>query len=66
MDAARSDPEFLYQVLERTIAAGATTIIPNTVGYDSTEFGDLIRELKSPMYKAIISVHGHNDLGGCC
>jgi len=22
MDAARSDPEFLYQVLERTIAAG--------------------------------------------
>jgi len=29
-----SDPEFLYQVLERTIAAGATTInIPDTVGY---------------------------------
>jgi 2-isopropylmalate synthase len=34
MDAARSEPEFLYQVLERTIAAGATTInIPDTVGY---------------------------------
>jgi 2-isopropylmalate synthase len=68
MDAARSDPEFLYQVLERTIAAGATTInIPDTVGYMTpTEFGDLIRGIKENVPnvdKAIISVHGHNDLG---
>ena len=27
MDAGRSDPEFLYQVLEQAIAAGATTYL---------------------------------------
>lgn len=33
-DAVRSDPEFLYTVLEAAIAAGATTVnIPDTVGY---------------------------------
>ena len=68
MDAARSEPEFLYQVLERTIDAGATTInIPDTVGYMTpSEFGDLIRGIKENVPnvdKAIISVHGHNDLG---
>ena len=32
-DAGRSDPEFLYEVIEAAIAAGATTInIPDTVG----------------------------------
>jgi 2-isopropylmalate synthase len=48
MDAARTEPEYLYQVLERAIAAGATTInIPDTVGYTTpTEFGDLIRGIK--------------------
>ncbi|MCL1465796.1 2-isopropylmalate synthase [Argonema galeatum] len=68
MDAARSDPEFLYQVLERTIAAGATTVnIPDTVGYMTpSEFGDLIRGIRENVPnidKAVISVHGHNDLG---
>jgi 2-isopropylmalate synthase len=68
MDAARSDPEFLYQVLERTIAAGAKTVnIPDTVGYMTpSEFGDLIRGIKENVPnidQAIISVHGHNDLG---
>ena len=34
MDAARTDPSFLHDVIEATIAAGATTInIPDTVGY---------------------------------
>src|SRR4030042_504874 len=34
MDATRTDPSFLYQILEATIAAGATTVnIPDTVGY---------------------------------
>jgi isopropylmalate/homocitrate/citramalate synthase len=34
MDASRTDPEFLYQILEQVIAAGAITInIPDTVGY---------------------------------
>jgi 2-isopropylmalate synthase len=33
-DGYRSDPEFLYRVLEAVIAEGATTInIPDTVGY---------------------------------
>ena len=68
MDAGRTDPEYLYQVLERAIAAGATTInIPDTVGYlTPSEFGALIKGIKDNVPnidKAIISVHGHNDLG---
>ncbi|WP_088890245.1 2-isopropylmalate synthase [Leptolyngbya ohadii] len=67
-DAGRSDPEFLYEVLERAIAAGATTInIPDTVGYTTPqEFGAIIRGIKENVPnidQAIISVHGHNDLG---
>ncbi|MEM1427537.1 MAG: 2-isopropylmalate synthase, partial [Cyanobacteria bacterium P01_H01_bin.130] len=67
-DAGRSDPEFLYQVLERAIAAGATTVnIPDTVGYTTPdEFGAIIRGIKENVPnidQAIISVHGHNDLG---
>ena len=67
-DAGRSDPEFLYEVLERAIAAGATTVnIPDTVGYTTpAEFGALIRGIKENVPnidRAIISVHGHNDLG---
>ena len=67
-DAGRSDPEFLYAVLERAIAAGATTVnIPDTVGYlTPSEFGALIRGIKENVPnidQAIISVHGHNDLG---
>ncbi len=67
-DAGRSDPEFLYQVLELAIAAGATTVnIPDTVGYTTPlEFGGLIRGIKENVPnidQAIISVHGHNDLG---
>ncbi len=68
MDAVRSDPEFLYQVLERTIAAGATTVnIPDTVGYTTpSEFGALIQGIRANVpniHQAVISVHGHNDLG---
>ncbi|MFM7576295.1 MAG: 2-isopropylmalate synthase, partial [Microcystaceae cyanobacterium] len=67
-DAGRSDPEFLYQVLEAAIASGATTInIPDTVGYTTpAEFGALIKGIKDNVPnidQAIISVHGHNDLG---
>ncbi|MBD2532646.1 2-isopropylmalate synthase [Nostoc flagelliforme FACHB-838] len=68
MDAARTDPEFLYQVLEAVIAAGATTVnIPDTVGYTTpSEFGAIIKgiiENVPNIDQAIISVHGHNDLG---
>jgi 2-isopropylmalate synthase len=67
-DAGRSDPEFLYPLLEAVIDAGATTVnIPDTVGYTTpAEFGGLIRGIKENVRnidRAIISVHGHNDLG---
>lgn len=67
-DAGRSDPEFLYELLTVAIEAGATTVnIPDTVGYlTPSEFGALIKGIKENVPnidKAIISVHGHNDLG---
>ena len=42
-DASRSDPEFLYEVIQLAISAGATTInIPDTVGFSTpSEFGKL-------------------------
>ena len=67
-DAGRSDPEFLYEVIEAAISAGATTInIPDTVGYTTpSEFGGLIAGINQHVPnidEAVISVHGHNDLG---
>src|SRR5688572_27044094 len=67
-DAGRSDPEFLYEVLEAVIKAGATTLnIPDTVGYTMPdEFGALIAGIikNTPGAKdVIISVHCHDDLG---
>jgi 2-isopropylmalate synthase len=67
-DASRTEPEFLAKVVEAAIEAGATTVnIPDTVGYAvPTQFGDLIRYLKSNVKRiddAIVSVHCHNDLG---
>ena len=67
-DAGRSDPEFLYVVLEEAIKAGATTLnIPDTVGYTTPrEFGDLIAgiiEHTPGVGDVIISVHCHDDLG---
>lgn len=67
-DAARSEMDFLCQVVEAVIAAGATTVnIPDTVGYSTPiEFGAIIRALRERVPnidKAIISVHCHNDLG---
>ena len=67
-DATRSDPEFLYRVLETAINAGATVInVPDTVGYATPdEFCGLIQNIRnnvSNIDKAIISVHCHNDLG---
>jgi 2-isopropylmalate synthase len=68
MDASRTEPEYLYQILKAVIEAGATTVnIPDTVGYAmSDEFGDLIEGImkKVPnIAKAVVSVHCHNDLG---
>jgi 2-isopropylmalate synthase len=68
MDASRSDPSYLYEVVEAVIAAGAGTVnIPDTVGYAvPEEFGRLIgglREHVANSADAVISVHCHNDLG---
>jgi len=68
MDATRSDREYLCQVVEAAINAGAITVnIPDTVGYAiPTEFGELISYIKQKVTnieKAVISVHCHNDLG---
>jgi 2-isopropylmalate synthase len=67
-DGGRSDPDFLYQVLEEAIRAGATTInIPDTVGYTTPdEFGGLIAGIiryTPGIDRCIVSVHCHNDLG---
>ena len=67
-DASRSDPDFLYEVIQLAISAGATTInIPDTVGFTTpSEFGKLIADINKNVPnidEAVISVHGHNDLG---
>lgn len=67
-DAGRADPEYLYQVLEAVIDAGATVLnIPDTTGYTSPEeFGRLIHGIMNHVPnidRAIVSVHCHNDLG---
>ncbi len=67
-DASRTEPDFLAEVVEAVIDAGATTInIPDTVGFAvPSEFGPLIAGLFDEVPnigKAIISVHCHNDLG---
>lgn len=67
-DAFRTDPKFLFKVVETAITAGAKTInIPDTVGYATPdEFGNRIAEIYKNVKnvdKAVISVHCHNDLG---
>ena len=68
MDASRTEPEYIYQILEAVIDAGATTVnIPDTVGYAiPDEFGGLIEGIFKNVpniNRAIVSVHCHNDLG---
>ena len=68
MDATRSEREYVAQMIEEAIDAGAITInIPDTVGYTiPSEFYDLISYLMDNVRnidKATVSVHCHNDLG---
>ncbi|MCC7461490.1 MAG: 2-isopropylmalate synthase [Gammaproteobacteria bacterium] len=67
-DASRTELDFLAQVVEAAVAAGATTInIPDTVGYTvPDEFGELFRYLRRHVRgidKVTLSVHCHDDLG---
>jgi len=68
MDASRTEPAYIYQILEAAVDAGARVVnIPDTVGYAiPQEFGDLIAGILQNVPnigKATISVHCHNDLG---
>ncbi len=67
-DSARTELDFLVEVVERAIEAGATTVnIPDTVGYAlPSTYADTIRHLRKHVRgieRAVISVHCHNDLG---
>src|SRR6201986_1297202 len=67
-DASRTELEFLAQVVEAAIEAGASTVnIPDTVGYTvPDEFGELFRYLRKNVRgidKIRLSVHCHDDLG---
>jgi 2-isopropylmalate synthase len=67
-DAGRTDIEYLCEVIEAAIEAGATTVnIPDTTGYTMpSEFKKKICDLREKVKninKAVISVHCHNDLG---
>ncbi|MCB1041922.1 MAG: 2-isopropylmalate synthase [Acidobacteria bacterium] len=67
-DAARTEPEFLVEVAQVALAAGATTFnVPDTVGYTTPDqFGDLVDRLMQDLpqfQQAVLSVHCHNDLG---
>jgi len=67
-DATRSDLDYVCQMIEATIEAGATTVnLPDTVGYTTPdEYEHMIKTVLAKVKnidKAIISVHCHNDLG---
>ncbi len=65
-DASRTDIDYLMQVYEAVVDAGASTInIPDTVGYAiPSEFGALVgRAVELVGRDATVSVHCHNDLG---
>ena len=67
-DAARTELDFLCEVVEAAIEAGATTVnIPDTVGYATPlQYATVIRTLVERVPnigRAIISTHCHDDLG---
>ncbi len=67
-DAGRTDNEYLAQVVEAVIRAGATVVnIPDTTGYCLPyQYGEKIAYLINNVPnidKAILSCHCHNDLG---
>jgi 2-isopropylmalate synthase len=65
-DATRTDPEYLEQVCNAVVEAGARTVnLPDTVGFSvPDEYAELIgRMVKVLGDRAIVSVHCHDDLG---
>lgn len=67
-DAGRTEYDFMVEVVQAVIAAGATTVnIPDTVGYCQPEqYANRIAHIFANVpnvSEAIISVHCHDDLG---
>jgi len=67
-DAGRANLEYLCDIIESVIDAGATVVnIPDTTGYNLPwVFGEKIKYLVEQVpniHKARIAVHCHNDLG---
>jgi 2-isopropylmalate synthase len=65
-DATRTDPDYLEQVANAVVEAGARTVnLPDTVGYSvPEEYAVLIERIAKVLGdRAIISVHCHDDLG---
>lgn len=67
-DASRTEPDFMYRVVEGVIRAGASVVnLPDTVGYAVPEqYGAMIRGVLDHVPnagEAVLSVHCHNDLG---
>jgi 2-isopropylmalate synthase len=74
MDATRTDPDFLVQMVTVAVQAGATTInIPDTVGYVTpSEYAAIFRMVRERVpgivgtngkCNVILSTHCHDDLG---
>jgi 2-isopropylmalate synthase len=67
-DATRTDPDFLWQMIEAVIQAGAKTInLPDTVGYSTPDevgafFQKVIARVPSSD-QVTFSAHCHDDLG---
>lgn len=67
-DAGRTELDFLCEVTDMAIRAGATVVnIPDTVGYlTPSEFGNIFKTLKQNVpgiEKIQLSAHCHDDLG---
>jgi 2-isopropylmalate synthase len=67
-DATRSDVDYLCEVFDTAVDAGATILnVPDTVGYTTPmEFFNLVGQVRDRVVRdrnVTISVHCHNDLG---
>jgi 2-isopropylmalate synthase len=67
-DATRSDIDYLCEVLDAAVDAGASVLnVPDTVGYTTPmEYMFLVQQVRERVVRdrdVIISVHCHNDLG---
>src|SRR5947209_4460593 len=67
-DASRTELDFLAEVVEKAVEAGATTInLPDTVGYAvPQQYGDIFAYMKKNVRGidgVVLSAHCHNDLG---